>query len=220
MKTIRNKLFHLVIALLLSTIVGCRLYSVSNFDYDRSTDFRQYKTYAWLPDNDNSNNELNNQIIRNNIKNYFSHEFVDNYGFTPNVDTPDVLIEFQVNVSTKQQTESHAVQQAVPNNPYNTPYRSNPYSNNPYYTPTPNPYNYNNSSGYHYTTTYVTHKHPYTESSITLNIIDRKTNQLIWTATADGDIYADESYNIGNELHPAVHRILDYYPIKPKKNKQ
>lgn len=49
--------------------------------------------------------------------------------------------------------------------------------------------------------------------AITLNFIDTKSKKLVWSGTAEGDIY-DPSL-ISKNLHPAVHNILDKYPVKP-----
>ena len=86
------------------------------------------------------------------------------------------------------------------------------YYHNPYYYHYPSNHYYLHHYNYNYTT-YVTQKVEYTEGAITLNIIDRKLNKLVWTGTAKGDLY-DPSY-IGDNLHPAVYDILDNYPIKP-----
>jgi hypothetical protein len=227
---------------ILLAVSGCGLYSVVSTDKDDTADFTKYTTFAWLPDKDNSNNTLNNQIIRNNIKNYFTHELVDNYGFTANTDAPDVLVEFTVTVANKTKTEEHPVTGTVPNYgnynnntpnystgyPYNNnPYGQNPYSQNQYYTPQPNPYNYNGynnnnmnsynntqNSGYRYQTTYARETHNYTESSITINMIDRKRNELVWTSTAQADIYESDNQNVQNDIHPAVHKMLKTFPLK------
>ncbi len=224
----KQKYLFSILPLLLFA-VGCSVYSVVSSDKDDSADFTKYKTYAWLPDKDNSNKILNNQIMRNNIKNYFTHEFVDNYGFTANTETPDVLMEFIVTVANKTKTEKHPVtnysygnynNNNIPNYSYGYPYPYNAYPDNYYsqhiyYTAQPNPYNYNGYySGYNYRTTYVKHKYKYTRSSITINMIDNKRNEVVWTATAQTDIYENETKNIKNDIHPAVHKMLKYFPRK------
>lgn len=198
-----QKLLLPILALLLLA-VGCSVYSVVSSDKDKTTDFTKYKTYAWLPDKDNSDNTLNNQIMRNNIKNYFTHEFVDNYGLTANTETPVVLMEFTVTVAKKTKTEKHPVNNYsygnyynnnTPNYSYSYPYSynaypNNNYSNHRYYSYQPNRYNYNGyNSGYHYQTTYIKETHNYTQSDITINMIDSKTNELVWTANAQTDVY-------------------------------
>jgi hypothetical protein len=54
-------------------LAGCSTtYNAVSTDYDRSVNFSQYKTFAWLPDKaDTVNTPYNNEIIRNNIRNYF-----------------------------------------------------------------------------------------------------------------------------------------------------
>jgi|TARA_R110000737_G_scaffold104095_1_gene137256 hypothetical protein len=224
-------LFPILTLLLFS--VGCSVYSVVSSDKDNKADFSKYKTFAWLPDRDNSDKILNNQIMRNNIKNYFTHEFVDNYGFTANTDTPDVLMEITVTVANKTETEKNAVTTTVPtysrgyyndnNTPiyqYNYPYNYNNYpvnnySGNRYYSSQPNPYNYNGyNTGYRYQTTYVKEKQDYTRSTITVGMIDSKRNELVWTATAQADIYDDYTQNAKDDIHPAVHKMLESFPIK------
>ena len=63
-----------IILITVSALVmsGCSTYSNIYSDYDRSADFTKYKTFAWLPDKaDTVNTPYNNEIIRNNIRNYF-----------------------------------------------------------------------------------------------------------------------------------------------------
>lgn len=52
-----------------------------------------------------------------------------------------------------------------------------------------------------------TQKLEYVNGSITLNFIDKKNSKLVWTGTAEGDIY-DPSM-VSPDLHPAVHGIID-----------
>ena len=219
----------IVITLLVFTLFsGCRTYSVLNSDYDRSTDFSLYKTYAWLPDKDNESSQNQDSIIHNNIKNYFSHHFAD-FGYKADTENPDLLFEQVITnaIKTRTYTDQHPV---ISN--YN-------YQRNPYYTSTPNPYGYNNSKAYNYNykkQNYMrnngyayrpraqqykseTHTEEYIESTFTLNAIDRKKNKLVWTCTIQANIYNDTYIESG--IHPAVHLILKTYPantIKSFKN--
>lgn len=200
MKTHR-KLFNYLIGLLFLAIAGCGVYTKITSDYDRSVDFTKYKTFAWLPDKDTAQSEYNNQIIRNNTRNYFTH-CMGERGYKISIDTPDVFLDLVITAVKKEKSVS-------------TPgytYPSGWYYHNPYYYHYPSNHYYLHHYNYNYTT-YVTQKVEYTEGAITLNIIDRKLNKLVWTGTAKGDLY-DPSY-IGDNLHPAVYDILDNYPIKP-----
>ena len=71
------KLLISAFALLLFAFSGCTVYSVLYTDHSQDVDFKAYKTFAWLPsdDNDTTNTPYHNQIIESNTKNYFTHEF-------------------------------------------------------------------------------------------------------------------------------------------------
>ena len=116
-------------------------------------------------------------------------------------------------------------------------YNSSPwYYSNPYYYPYPNAYyyrsyNYNNHYSYYQgypsqgysgqgnsSQSYTTQKVEYVDGAITLNFIDRKQNKLVWSGTAQGDIY--DASAIADNLHPAIHDILKDYPVKPIEEKK
>ena len=198
----KKKIFLPLIATIF--LAGCGVYNNIYSDYDHSADFTKYKTFAWLPDKDSSNTATNNQIIRNNTINYFSH-CMGERGMKANVDSPDVLLQLVVKSVKKEYTTS---------TPAFSGYSSFNYSN-PYYYPYPNSYYYrsqNYYNYYNYNQSYITTKIEYTQSSITLNVIDTKENKLVWMGTAEGDLY-DPIY-IESNLHPAVYDILTNYPVK------
>lgn len=178
---------------------GCRLYTDISTDFDRSADFTSYHTFAWLPDMDTADTPFNNRVIRNNTMNYFSH-CMGERGFRAEVDSPDVLLELVV---TTTRTEVTVL------SPGQYP------SYNPYYYPFPNAYYYrgHTGQGFHYTSGCATGKAGYNESTITLNVIDRRMNKLVWTGRAVGDLY--DPVFIESNLHPAVFDILRDFPIPP-----
>lgn len=232
MNVLKRSNKNLVIALtglLLAAIYGCKMFKVINSDYDRSIDFSQYHTYAWLPDKDNESSQYHNSIIHNNIKNYFSLHFAE-FGYTADAENPDLLFEQVITTVNKSDnyTEQHPI--ATPPPPYN-------YQANPYYTPTPNPYNYNNSNNFNYNYNQQnysnngyayrppiqqyrteTHTQKYVETTFTLNAIDRKQNRLVWTCTVQADIY-DNLY-IESGIHPAVRSMIKTFPAKRLKLKK
>lgn len=198
------------ILILIVMLVGCSTtYNAVSSDYDRSVDFTKYKTFAWLPDkSDTTNTRYNNEIIRNNIRNYFG-QCISDRGYTFDAESPDLLLQLVITNAKKERVIT-----SYPSSYYYSPY----YYGSHYYSPYRFGYYYNYypSYGYGYSRFYgnsTTQKQEYVNGSITLNLIDRKENKLVWSGTAEGDIY--DPSNISSDLHPAVHGILDEYPVKP-----
>ena len=205
-----KKNIWIVALVFIIVLTGCSAtYKAISTDYDRSVDFNQYKTFAWLPDKaDTMNTPYNNEIIRNNIRNYFGQCMSDR-GYKFDGDNPDILMQIVITNAKKERV--------VTTYPYSYYYRPY-YFGSFYYSPYPYGYYYRHypSYGYGYSGypgNSTTQKQDYVNGSITLNLIDKKANKLVWTGTAEGDIY-DPSH-ISHDLHPAVHRILDQYPVKP-----
>ena len=193
-------------------IAGCSggIYQNISSDYDRSVNFTNYKTYAWLNDHEpHVATPYDNEIIENNIKNYVDDELV-NRNYTPSQDTPDLLFELVLSNQQKVSTTTTPV--------YSTPILSAyPPRSYRYYDPAK--YRWNNH-GYS-NNTYIRPSYQigtkventvFTQSTITINVFDRISNRLVWTGSAQGDIY-DNKY-IQEDIHPAVINILKKYPVK------
>ena len=195
-------------------LFGCSAtYNAVSSDYDRSVDFSKYKTFAWLPDKaDTANTRYNNEIIRNNIRNYFGQCMSDR-GYIFDGESPDLLLQLVITNAKKERVIS-----SYPSSWYYRPYYFgshyySPYSYGYYYRYYPSyGYGYSGYPGYS-----TTQKQEYVNGSVTLNLIDRKANKLVWSGTAEGDIY-DPSH-ISHDLHPAVHSLLNEYPVKPLLNR-
>lgn len=196
---------------------GCVMYNNTSSNYDKSVDFTKYKTYAWLnSQKPQASTPYYNDVVENNTKNYIDLYFKDR-GYTVDTLKPDVLLELVL----KSEKKTEEVQINNPYNysnhtynnyPYNKRYNDNMYYNDANY----NRYNnYNYSTHYSYNQSYNTKARKYTQSSITINVIDRVSNKMVWTGTAENDIY-DPTY-LKEEIHPAVVNILEQYPVKPIK---
>ncbi len=177
-------------------------------DYDKTVDFTKYKTFAWLKDvADTTNSPYNNEIIRNNIRNYYGLCLSDRgYRFDP--DSPDILIQLVITNAKKQKvmydyTPSSYYRPYYYGSHYYTPYSYNYYFYDNAY------YNFSYTSGDRVSKQII----DYVNGAITLNFIDRKNKTVVWSGTAQGDIY-DPSV-IKKDLHPAIHRIIEQYPVKP-----
>jgi hypothetical protein len=210
------KLKIIIPLMLVFAAFGCStVYNLSYVDSDKSVDFTTYKTFSWIPHTDNDNTPYHNQIIFNNAINYFSHELVAR-GMMVNNDTPDLLFELKVTESKKQRSET--VRSALPTYNYNNSFQYRAISpHNPYYNINPRAYYYNrplnyNYNNYAYGYTTATRTVEYTKGSITVNVIDRKLNKFIYTATVEADLY--DPSTLQQELHPAVHTLLKDYPVK------
>jgi hypothetical protein len=202
----------LIISLLLLIFSSCSTYTKVHSDYDRSTDFSNYKSFAWLPDKaDTTNSPYNNEIIRNNIRNYFGKCMSDR-GYAFNAEAPDMLMQLVITNAKKTVERTYNPRPSIY---YYRPY----YFGSVYYQPYHGGYFYRYYPEYYYTPSLLaqgvttTQAIDYVNGAITLNLIDRKQNKLVWAGTAEGDIY-DPSV-ISKDLHPAVHRILAQYPVKP-----
>lgn len=203
-RVIKKKIHHLLI-LTLFMINGCGTYTDIFTSADAETDFSKYQTFAWLPDQaDSINLPHNNEIIRNNIRNYFGHAFAER-GYKVNLDTPDVLLKILI---VNRQKEKLVLYDTYPL-PY---YYRRYYYGSIYHFPYHFDYYYRNHTTYCYPPECTIQKIEYLESSITLNVIDRKKNKLVWSGTAMGDIY-DPDY-INRNIHPAVEAIMKKYPVK------
>lgn len=199
MQILKNILF---INLLILT--GCRVINGTYYDMDDQIDFSFYKTFAWLPDSDTTGIKSVNKITRNTIRNYFSYCMAER-GYKGKIDNPDIFLDLVITKSKKQK-----------NSPIKYCEKSscNYFFLNPFYYPYPNPYYYSLPYVYDYSTdnTYISKREEYPEGAITLNIIDRKLNRLIWTGTVWGDLY-DANYDTEN-LYPSLYNLLDKFPTK------
>lgn len=218
-RNMRTKIANLLCLMTVIALSSCRVYDDFYSSRDKSVDFTKYKSYAWMkPSDPNGSNPKYNDVIVNNAKSYVDREFKSR-GFTVDTVKPDVLVELLL----KKEKLTETVQTAEPYNYSNYTYSNYPYNqqyhNNPYYSdPNYNYYsNYNYSTPYSYSPGYSTETIHYTKGTITINVIDRGSNQLVWTGSAEGDIY-DPQYLKG-EINPAVSKIMEQYPVKSMENK-
>jgi len=206
----KNKWMTASILILIVMLVGCSTtYNAVSSDYDKSVDFTKYKTFAWLPDKvDTANTSYNNEIIRNNIRNYFGQCMSDR-GYNADTETPDLLMQLVITNTKKVRVVNSYPSSYYYNRYYFGSHYYSPYSFGYYYNYYPSyGYGYSGLSGYS-----TAQKQEYVDGAITLNFIDLKAKKLVWSGTAEGDIY--DPSQISSDLHPAVHSILNEYPVKP-----
>jgi Domain of unknown function (DUF4136) len=186
---------------------ACNAYNEISSTADPKVNFAQYKTFAWLSDKaDTTNSPYNNEIIRDNIRNYFSKEMSDR-GFKVNVEHPDLLCELVV------QNEPHTIRRVYRDNYYYTPY----YVRSRYYFPYERRYYY-----LYYPDFYYSNPRPrvvmdrHINNTVTLNIVDAKARKLLWTGSVEADIY--DPAVIQKDIHPAIIKLMKRFPVKPIEN--
>jgi Domain of unknown function (DUF4136) len=188
-------IFYITIAL-----SGCApaIYS----DQDSGADFSRYKTFAWYakPTQNFKSQRFDNQIVESNVKNYASTELKAR-GFTVQVDTPDVLLDYEVAVERKTEQVSNPV--------YSHPY------NYTYYNPATRSYGMATTPSY--VMGYQTQNVPYEEGTLTIMVIDRRTNRLVWKGWSDGTVSDEQTYE--SEIVSDIHRIFKKFPVTAPKRK-
>lgn len=146
-----------------------------------------------------------NDIVRNNAKNYITRSLTQR-GYLVDVDSPDLVLQLVLLNEKKEKVVT---------------YRSHSYMGYYYHSPFYFPYYYPH---YRFYTWYgwsyppfwdetTTYNKTYMKGTITINMYDRVLKKLVWTGSAEGDIY-DPSY-IHFDVHPAIDRILKEFPVKP-----
>lgn len=181
------------------------IYKPVSVTYNKETDFKNFKTFAWIPESDTIQKTYKNDLVKNITMNYINHCMMLR-GYKVDTLNPDLLLDLKL-LDEKKKIIS----------PYVTGYPfdgivgySYPYFGYYYY---PYPYHYTYGgwyTPYWNTGTYTT---TYTERTINLNIIDRKNKQAVWSGTTVGDIYDPKFLN--KFIHPGIHRMLKKYPVKP-----
>lgn len=188
-------------AIFLLLVTSCS--TVGTFsDRDKSADFSTYRTFAWLPGPDNSfaNEQFDNRIIETNVKNYVNKEMQDR-GYTINIDSPDLILEYNVDIDRVNKVETAPMYQY----PYNYNWTYNP-NYDRYFgykfgsKPSPAPYE-----------SYTTDQIPDDEGTLSISVIDRRTNRLIWRGWSTGTVMDPATYR--TRLESDIQDIFTAYPV-------
>jgi hypothetical protein len=210
-----KKTSNFLLSIFFLGIIGCSTYGAFHSSHDRSVDFNQYKTFAWLPDSGMiartdsfRNTAYDNDVIRNNAKNYIANE-LSIRGLLVDVDSPDVLMQL-VLLNEKRERYVTDYYYSPPYYPY---YYYNPYYH-PYYYPYYDHYTYYGWGCYDFYCGYApVYKETFVRGTITINMFDRKQKKMVWTGSAEGNIY--DPFYIEQDIHPAIKKVMKNFPIKP-----
>jgi hypothetical protein len=208
--TFKNIVYNIVVIVLFNSCAPTTIYS----DYSKTTDFKSYTSFAWLPKNHDPQQEhtqFDNGIVETNIKNLASGE-LKSRGYVINTNEPDVLLDFHIDVANKVEHVS-------------TPIYAHPYNYNNYNNYNPNrPYNnniYSNNNSYYNTTTivgYNTQNIPYEEGTLTILMIERKSNRLLWKGWSVGTVTDEQTFEY--ELPSDIRRLFKQFPLPIPKAKK
>jgi hypothetical protein len=164
-----------------------------------------YHTFAWIPNPRDSftNGMFNNEITERNVKNYATQEMIRR-GLRVSTDEPDLLLEYNMQTERKLRTVQTPIYDYAYNYnwgafPYYDPYRRYMYG----YGPPP------------YIAGYQTDQIPYTEGTLTLSVIDRRTNTLIWRGWNIEKLTDPETFS--RSLKNDVSYIFRKFPVAPLK---
>ena len=195
------KLTNILFLIHVLFIVSCNVYQDVQVSRDKSIDFEQYESYAWLPEKETSaESDYDNDFIRQKTRNYFGHCMAQRQLKADTVN-PQLLLQIE--------WLSHAREVEIP------PVQDWPdYYDAEYYN-APTVYIYDGKVtgrplvGKEYRELEVV---KYAHGGARLTAIDRRTNQKVWEGVAQGDLY--DPNLMYKDLHPAIHKMMKKFPIK------
>ena len=181
---------YIILGLALLTVSGCAV-----TDFDRSADFTQYKTYTWGDaEVDVDNPVYDSDLIEKRVRRTVEQEFAKR-GIIKDERSPDFVIEYHTYTEEKARSS------------YNYPYgyRFMPFGFYPFaFGWGGYPYGW---MGPRESTT------EYTEGTLILDIIDVKTDELLWRGSVSGDV--EDTSRLRKKLEKGIRAIMKKYPVTP-----
>lgn len=186
---------------LLSTAVlimaGCASVKVDQVD---AAHLASYKKYAWVkPEEDTKQTpRLSNSITEENIRAAVKNEFTKK-GITEDEQNPDLLLMYHI--FTTQKTEN------VPNPPA-YPYYGYGFGPRAYYFHgrlIPIAY-----AGYYNPWNTGYHQEHYTDGTLIIDVIDAKTNELLWRGSMENPV--NDAGSLSKQFAKEAMQILGKYP--------
>ena len=166
-----KKYFSILSATVASVFIFTSCAVTTHVETAAGVDFNNYKTFGWANGNGEKKEDADNGIVDNNIKNAITTQ-LENQGWKETSQNPDVILDYNVMVEKK----VNQVSEPIYSYPY-THYYYNGWRRRGGYMYYPN-----DLLGYH------TYNIPFKEGILTVNMVDAKTNKLIWQGSAQGDV--------------------------------
>ncbi|KAI3589401.1 putative lipoprotein [Cupriavidus sp. U2] len=176
---------------LAAALAGCATGPDIRTDYNHSTDFSQYRTFAFLPrlGTDRQGYEsLTTQYLKDAV---YKEMTARGYEYAPR--QPDLLVNF--NMQFQQKIVSSPAPMPPPGYMGYYAYRGGLYAPWPGY-------------GF-YSDTYT-----YTEGTLNIDLVDARRNQLVWEGVAQGDASQPERQTSQLMIEQVVGQIFARYPFR------
>lgn len=164
-------------------------------DFDRSADFKSYRSFSWGEAELNVKNPVySSDLIDKNIKRTIESEFAKR-GISYNEGSSDVVVSYKTFTEQKQES-------------YGSPYGYSPY---PFFRYGFFPY----GLGWGYPFYYGNNNRvkTVTEGTLIIDITDRATNELVWRGSIEGDV--DDVKNLQKQISKGIKAIMKKYPVTP-----
>ncbi|MBO9700952.1 MAG: DUF4136 domain-containing protein [Sporocytophaga sp.] len=234
-----KRLVWLVIGVVLTLFYGCQPGSNAHTSYNPDADFSKFRTFAWLPKQlpEQQGEQLNdvmslynNELIELKIKRMVNSDLLDKGLYLDSLN-PDLLFTYSIVMENRERYTNTPLVVNQPNlavprfyNYFEQPftmynYLTNDYNIYPYttYFGGVNIYNTTPDGIYYGAGIYrpqilgnISEKVQYKEGTLVIDVIDRKTNQLIWRG------YSSESLNspsmFENLLPSQINGIMEQFP--------
>ncbi len=170
--------------------------NTAHIEKDPLTNFENYKTYSWIEkqESDTKNKDHKNDIAESNLRNAVNKELQKN-GFSENKRNPDILL-----------THDILVEKSVKEG--RDPVYSRPYTRMFY-----NPYSRRYGTIYYPSQFlgYDNYRTPVKEGTITITMVDPKTDKTIWQGWATDEI--NSSQITGKEVQKNVKTIFKKFDV-------
>lgn len=192
-----NKIFSLLTALILMVFITSCGPSVTTTK-KANVDLNDYNSFAWLPskkqiDNENYNTDLVYSTIVNEVNQELNAE-----GYRIDKRNPDLLVKVNVMFDRESSTVTEPV--------YATYDYVYPYT---YVDPFYEPYYYTSYANIPRVIGYDVDQVQYTEGTFVIDIIDAKTNNIVWRGWTNDRIQPSD---LKNEINNYVQEIFEEFP--------
>lgn len=171
--------------------------STAHVEKDDNTDFRRYKTFAWLDKDGEGNKDQNrsNDLVEQKIQDAVSKELEKTSGWREVKSKPDILLSYDVLVEKSLKEQSDPV--------YSRPYTR------VFYNPTTRRY-----STIYYPSQFLGYdrdSRTIREGTVTITMIDAKTDKAVWQGWTTDEV---NNRNLSNrEIQNAIRSIFRKFDV-------